>query len=177
MLFAPKQNTQQKDSPMKRRHPLIAIGTTMLLASCASMPATAVRETAGPQPGRLYPYEGFLKVYSATEKQIDGDTAYYPHTDYRILTRDGRVFKDVRNAISPSDGIPATVTLPSGAYTVVAESETSGTVSVPVVVRTGRTTVLHLERDKDWTPPALARESDFAHLPSGQPIGFRAADR
>jgi hypothetical protein len=161
---------------MKRRHPLIAIGTLMLLPSCASMPATAVHETAGPQPGRLYPPTGFLKVYSATEEHFDGDTAYYPHTDYRILTRDGSVFKEVRNAISPSDEIPATVTLPSGAYTVVAESETSGMVSVSVVVRMGRTTVLHLERDKDWTPPTLARESDLIHLPSGQPIGFRAAD-
>jgi hypothetical protein len=162
---------------MKRRHPLIAIGAMMLLASCASVPATAVRETAGPQAGRLYPHEGSLKVYSATEEHFDGDTAYYPHTDYRILTRDGSMFKEVRNVISPSDEVPATVTLPSGAYTVVAESETSGTVSVPVIVRTGGTTVLHLERDKDWTPPALARESDLVHLPNGQPIGFRAADR
>jgi hypothetical protein len=162
---------------MKRRHPLIAIGTMVLLASCASMPATAVRETAGPQPGGLYPHEGRLEVYSATEEHFDGDTAYYPHTDYRVLTRDGSVLKEVRNAISRSDEIPATVTLPSGVYTVVAESETSGIVSMPVVVRTGRTTVLHLERDKDWTPPALARESDLIHLPNGQPIGFRAADR
>ena len=162
---------------MKRRHPLIAISTMMLLASCADMPATAVRETAGPQAGGIYPHEGFLEVYSATEEHFDGDTSYYPHTDYRVLTRDGSVFKQVHNAISPSDEIPATVTLPSGAYTVVAESETSGMVSVPVIVRTGRTTVLHLEKDRDWTPPALARESDLIRLPNGQPIGFRAADR
>jgi hypothetical protein len=162
---------------MKEQHLFVSVGAAMLLTSCASLQSIAVTGTVGPQPARLYPSAGFLKVYSATEEHFDGDTAYYSHTNYRILTRDGRVFKEVRNAISPSDEIPETVTLPSGAYTVVAESETSGTVSVPVVVRTGRTTVLHLERDKDWTPSALARESDLIHLPNGQPIGFRAADR
>jgi hypothetical protein len=162
---------------MNSRHFLIAAFAAMLLASCASTQPSVIYGTAGPQPARLYPREGFLNVYTETEEHFDGDLAYYSHTNYRILTRDGRVFKEVRNAISPSDEIPATVTLPSGAYTVFAESETSGTVSVPVVVRTGRTTVLHLERDKDWTPSALARESDLIHLPNGQPIGFRAADR
>jgi hypothetical protein len=176
-IFPPTKTHNERIAPMKRKEPLLAMSAAMLLAACASVQPIALPETAGPQPARLYPREGTLKVYSATERHSDGDLAYYPHSDYRILTRDGRVFKEVRNAISPSDEIPATVTLPSGAYTVVAESETSGMVTVPVVVRTGRTTVLHLERDKDWTPPALARESDLIHLPNGQPIGFRPADR
>jgi len=162
---------------MKGQYLFISVGAAMLLTSCASLQSIAVTSTAGPQPASLYPSTGFLKVYSATEEHFDGDTAYYPHTDYRILTRDGRVFKEVRNAISPSDEIPATVTLPIGPYTVVAESEASGIVGVPIVVQTGRTTVLYLERKKDWTPPALARESDLIHLPNGQPIAFRAADR
>ena len=155
---------------MKTRNFLIVIGAALFLAWCASVPPTAVHETAGPQPLGLHPPEGFLKVYSATEEHQDGDNTYrYPHTGYRIYARDGRLFKGVRNAIGSSDEDPANVRLPSGRYTVVADSETAGTVSVPVVIRTGKTTTLHLEREKDWTPPALARGSDFVRLPNGQP--------
>ena len=159
------------------RHPPISVRCSTLLALCTSVLPIAVRETAGPQPAKLYPREGSLIVYSATEQQFEGDSTYYPHTDYRIFTRSGRLFKQVRNALYPADETPRTIALPSGVYTVIAESETAGTVSVPVLIRTGRTTELHLEGKKDWTPPLLARESDLVHLPDGQAIGFRAADR
>ena len=48
-------------------------------------------------------------------------------------------------------------------------------VSVPVAVETGKTTVLHLEREKDWKDVAAGiRSADLVRLPNGQPIGFRA---
>ena len=157
---------------------ILGIGFAALLAGGAFARPTAVREAAGPQPRGLNLRVGFLTVYSATQEHLESDNTYrYPHTDYRIYTRDGRFCEWVSNALSASDEMPERVILPSGEYRVVAESETEGTVSVPVVIRTGHTTELHLERNKDWTPPMLARASDFVRLPNGQPIGFRAARR
>jgi hypothetical protein len=67
------------------------------------------------------------------------------------------------------------VTLPKGTYTVVAWSDTSGEVSVPVAIEAGRITVVHLEMEKDWKEAsAVIRSSDLVRLPNGQPIGFRA---
>jgi hypothetical protein len=67
------------------------------------------------------------------------------------------------------------VILPKGTYTVVAQSDTSGTVSVPVAIETGRTTVVRLERKKDWKEaPAGIDSDDLVRLPNGQPLGFRA---
>jgi hypothetical protein len=45
------------------------------------------------------------------------------------------------------DETPTAVTLPRGRYIVQAQSETDGLVRVPVVVETGRTTVIKLEQD------------------------------
>ena len=65
--------------------------------------------------------------------------------------------------------------MPKGLYVVVAKSETAGTVSIPVVIETGKSAVLHLEREKDWMPDLSgARESDLVRLANSQVIGFRA---
>ena len=89
----------------------------------------------------------------------------------QIDAADGTVFKEVAN----DDQEPTHVILPKGTYTVVARSDTSGKVSVPVAIETGKTTVLHLEREKDWKDVAAGiRSADLVRLPNGQPIGFRA---
>lgn len=156
---------------------LLAIAGAVFLASCAVAGPTTVTTSVGPRPGRLsHDYIGYLTVYSATEEHRDGDgPPFYPHSDYEIHTRDGKLLKQVRNALGSSDETPERVTLPKGLYTVVAKSETAGTVSIPVVIKTGQATVLHLEREKDWKPNLSgARESDLVRLANGQIIGFRA---
>lgn len=41
--------------------------------------------------------------------------------------------------------------------------------------KTGKATILHLEREKDWVPNLSgAKESDLGRLGNGQVIGFRA---
>jgi len=157
---------------------IVSTGLALGLGCWASAQPVAVTQRVGPQPPGFNPRVGFLKVNSATTEFLESDNTYrYPHTDYRIYTSDGRFVGWVQNSISRSDEMAERVPLLSGSYQIVAESETEGTVSVPVVIRTGHTTVLHLERDKDWNPPEHARESDLVHLPNGQPIGFRARSR
>jgi hypothetical protein len=86
------------------------------------------------------------KFYSATDEFNDGGTLYYAHDAYTIYTLDGKLFKNVENHISRSDELPETVSLPVGSYTVVARSERDGYVSVPVMIRNGRRTIVDLGR-------------------------------
>ena len=89
--------------------------------------------------------QGYLKVYSATDEFNDGDAWYFPHSSYTIYTIDGKLFKKVRNRHSADDEIPEVVTLPVGSYVIEARSERVGYVRVPVVIKAGQPTVLHLD--------------------------------
>ena len=155
------------------RNTILSVATAVLVASCASAPPIIVHETVGPGPTIVNEeHNGFLKVYSATEWVADDDwPSLLKYTNYQIDTADGALFKKVPN----DDQDPTRVILPKGTYTVVAQSDTSGKVSVPVAIETGKTTVLHLEREKDWKEAAAGtRSGDLVRLPNGQPIGFRA---
>ncbi len=89
--------------------------------------------------------QSYLKVYSATDEFNDGDAWYFPHSSYAIYTIEGKFFKNVENHISRSDEIPEVVMLPVGAYTVEARSEQDGYVRIPVAIKEGRQTILHLD--------------------------------
>lgn len=163
------------ESPTKLalRDTILSVATAVFVTSCASAPPTSVHETVGPNPAAVLNQEhnGFLTVYSATAWTTDGDGGtLLNHTDYDIDAPDGRLVERVPNAAEE----PTRATLLSGIYTVIAQSETSGTVSVPVVIEPGKITILHLEKEKDWQESSVIRSSDLVRLPNGQPIGFRA---
>ena len=93
------------------------------------------------------------------------------HTDYEIISSDYSFHEVVRNG----DAEPARVLLPEGDYIVEAQSDTAGLVRVPVLIKPGRTTILYLEREKDWQEAFADRNrTDLVRLPNGQPIGVRA---
>jgi hypothetical protein len=155
------------------RNTILSVATAVLVASCAFAPPTIVHETVGPSLEVVnQEHNGFLQVYSATEWIADDDgPSLLKYTNYQIDAADGTLFKEVPN----DDQEPTRVILPRGTYTVVALSDTSGKVSVPVAIETGKTTVVHLEREKDWKEaPAGIGSADLVRLPNGQPIGFRA---
>jgi hypothetical protein len=161
---------------MHQRHPLIGIGAVILFTSCASEEPTAIAARVGPVPREAV---GLLIVYSATEEcpEVVGsdDTYRYPHTGYEIYTSDGHPVKTVRNALSNWDEEPAQVELPEGIYVVRALSQTLGLVNVPVIIRTGRLTELHLERPRNWKLVRVnASDAHYVHLPNGQIIGYLA---
>ena len=88
--------------------------------------------------------QGYLRVYSATDKFKDGDTWYFPHSSYAIYTIDGKLFKNVKNHRSADDEVPEVVALPVGTSTVVARSERDGYGHVLVVIKEGQQTTLDL---------------------------------
>jgi hypothetical protein len=113
-----------------------------------------------------------LTVYTATAWTTNDDgPSLLSYTNYQIDATDGTLFKEVPNGQQE----PTRVILPKGTYTVVAQSDTSGMVSVPVAIETGKLTVVHLEREIDWKEASAGiRSADLVRLPNGQPIGFRA---
>jgi hypothetical protein len=154
------------------RNTLLLVAIAVLAASCASAPPTIVHDTVGPAfTAANQEHNGFLTVYSATEwTAYDDGPDLLSYTNYQIDAADGTLLQEVTNG----DYEPTRVTLPKGTYTVVAWSDTSGEVSVPVAIEAGRTTVVHLEMEKDWKEASAGvRSADLVRLPNGQPIGFR----
>lgn len=87
--------------------------------------------------------KGYLTVYSATDRSVDGELPYYAHSPYEIYTIDGRPFKRVENHLSASDETPETVSLPTGSYVVEARSENDGYIRRLVTIKAGLRTVLN----------------------------------
>ena len=171
-------------------------GTTVWLAGCASAPRVVVAEPVGPAPtvAAKVTGDGSLAIYSArTQASVDVNAAewrynndfgkneflYEPaHTDYTIYTQNGEVFKHVHNARDPNDQAPTLVTLPAGSYKVEAEALSCDSsrvnVLMPVVIKSGQATIAHLEGD--WNPPGQYNDTEFATLPCGRIIGWRAPE-
>jgi len=103
---------------------------------------------------------GYLLVYSATDRFDDGGTFYYPHSSYSIYTADGKFFKNVENHISPSDEIPALVTLPAGSYTILLRSENRRYIRLPIVITAGRRTILDPDEAQTDVQKWFARPRD-----------------
>ena len=104
--------------------------------------------------------QGYLLVFSATDQFDDGGTFYYPHSPYSIYMADGKFFKNVENHISRSDEIPELVTLPAGSYTIVLRSENRGYIRLPIVIRTGRRTILDPDEIQTDLQKRVARPRD-----------------
>ena len=173
---------------------VLILGAAVLSAGCAST-TTYVSAPVGPSPGQQpeKAQTGVLQVYSA-RKEADVDLnkqAFFwnndfgknefmyeaAHTDYNIYSEDGKLFDLVRNSHDYSDDQPAKVNIPAGTYKIEAEAEagnvTTVKVMVPVVIKPGETTVVHLERD--WKPSRkLAKEKAFVQVYDGRLIGWRA---
>ncbi len=179
---------------MKSVNAILAAGTLVWLAGCATPSKVTVFEPVGPAPtgqaavGR----EGSLQVYSAREEyepvNINGAvwaeneySSHLPyeraHTPYSIYTANGKVFEKVRNSRGINDDLPTVVNLPAGSYKIVAETREKGSpvlVEIPVVIEGGQTTTVHL--GYGWQPPTqAANENSWVRLPDGRIVGWRAS--
>jgi len=147
------------------------LAASLLLASCASVSPVILHDTVGPALALANQEQnGSLRVYTATAWMSDGDgPLVLGYTNYKIEAGDDSLVQPVSNGGDE----PARVSLPKGIYVVEAESESSGTVRVPVLIETDKTTEIYLEREKDWKPLGIP-SADLVRLPNGQAIGFRA---
>ena len=138
------------------------------LAFCFGAPILAKAGQRDSSTGSIQPdlndqaesRQGYLLVYSATDRFDDGGTFYYPHSSYSIYTTDGKFFKNVENHISRSDEIPALVTLPVGSYTILLRSENRGYIRLPIVITAGRRTILDPDEAQTDLQKRFAQPTD-----------------
>lgn len=180
---------------MKHAGSLAVAAAAVWLAGCAAVPNVAVIEPVGPAPSENPEAQGdgSLVIFSARTPAVAdlnmetwrwnndfgrNEFRYEPaHTDYTVYTRAGEVVQRVSNAHDLKDETPSLVTLPAGAYRVEAEAVNCDgnpvSVILPVVIKSGQTTTVHLEGD--WNPMGY-KDAEVARLPCGRIIGWRASD-
>lgn len=150
-----------------------------LVVGCAVSQSPLVLDPVGPAPSppvALIP-QGTLIVYSAFDSGAPGTRDFRDvkiHTDYKIYAASGKLVRVVRNHPNFGESEPAHVALPVGGYRVVAESNGSGVVTVPVAIVANQATIVHLEGGGSWQNAAHFNNGNAVRLPNGEIIGYRA---
>lgn len=152
----------------------------LLLSGCAglaSYQAPFTTATVGPVPtlpSKTPPGTGRLEVYTATDSVTDrsGYVVASPQ-NYRLRSADGssRVVRN-QNYLNPVRE-PRPITLPAGSYTVVAPADTYRTATVPIVIASGKVTIVNLD---DQTFPAArpTNPQSAVEAPDGYLVGWKA---
>jgi hypothetical protein len=147
------------------------VAAALALAGCATPPVTL--EAVGPNPMGYQGSSGYgqLEVFSALSGHVEGNNpTWYRHTDYDICNRRGWQLEHIENSVGHYAQAPRIVSLPPGEYIVKARAKGTLQVRVPVVIKPGATTSVHL--DGAWQPSA--ETSPLVDAPSGYPVGWRA---
>lgn len=152
----------------------------VLICGCASYHHQIALEPVGPAPHEPSSpvLEGLLVVFSAFDPtpSIKGNLYRAYYTDYRIFSSDGnQLLKEVQNNSGKLLDGPKRVQLPAGTYRVLARANGYGVVTVPVVIRPGQVTTVHLEGTNWWPARSAIFQSNPVRLPHGQIVGWRAA--
>jgi hypothetical protein len=151
-----------------------------LLSGCATGNGFALG-TVGPslpQPSAANSTDGILMVYSAYEVNADFNSRepdLPEYSDYKILTAGGKPLQRVHNDSGTILQDPVSVQLPPGKYQVIARANGYGTVTVPVLIETQQSTVLHLEGGGFWPDESAFNQTNAVRLPDGLIIGWKAA--
>lgn len=162
-------------------------GCALLLTGCQA--PLVVQAAVGPEPGghetggtngRLLVFSrleahsdnGSMEAEDLTGEIVTGDPDYYQHRAYTMYDHRGKRIKSVGNTVGHYSEEPREVELLPGSYSVLAEAEGYGRVAIPVHIKSGRTTIVHL--DKQWRPPPSYQNSDLVRLPGGYAVGWNA---
>ena len=138
-------------------------------ASCASNPV--MLPAVGPSTSNLSrrPGHGSLQVFTARTERNDGGVQYLYPQNYLVYQTNNLVKSVVNSGLMAEQ--PAVVDLPAGDYLVRAPSDGYGWVHVPVVIKSGSLTEVHL--DRRWRPAGWRDATNLAVMPDGSPIGWK----
>jgi hypothetical protein len=166
-----------KPPDMKLYHALFLVSGIVFVQGCVSSRNHLVLDAVGPAPGanHLAGPKGVLMVYSAFDQLAHFSGSIYRryHTDYKIMSEDGKVLQNVRNDAGGVMEDPRPVELQVGRYRIVARANGYGWVTVPVLVVAHEVTIVHLEGGSAWAnDKPLA--SNSVQLPDGRIAGWRA---
>jgi len=152
---------------------LVGIGMVSWVLGCASTPLTVAPVGPNPSGTESAAAKGGLRVFSSLVGRSEGDNPpWYQHTDYSVYDLQGKLVKRVHNTVGHYAQAPRRVILPVGRYLVKAQANDYFRVSVPVTIKRGQTTSIHL--DDNWKLPADTPRTELVSLPDGQPVGWQA---
>jgi len=158
---------------MKNSVALGAIITAIALVGCASPPLALERVGPAPRLARATPSEGHLLVQPAALPLTTlDDPDMSIRVDYKILSSDGALYRNIRCWGTEVWHHPTSVRLPAGLYTVEARATGYGRVRVPVVIEAVRTTTVCLNGQSD--PRFDDSTAELVTLPNGAVVGWRA---
>jgi hypothetical protein len=143
-----------------------------LLAGC-STPVTLAPVGPNPNYSPAASGDGQLQIFSAVIAHTEGDNpTWFRHANYYLYDEHGNELEYVRNSRGYYSKTPRILTLPAGKYLVRVRAKGSLVADVPVVIKAGQTTEVHL--DGHWQPPAGVPPSKLVSTPSGYFVGWRA---
>lgn len=155
----------------------------LAISGCATQSPVAL-DPVGPAPtisSSMASGRGSLMVYSPLvavanlEAELSGQPSDdWEYSDYKILSASGKHFKFVLNNAGTVQLHPQKVELPAGRYIVVAGAGNGLRVTVPVLVVSHQTTVLHLDGNNFQAGEIGFNQTNAVHLPDGRIVGWRA---
>jgi len=165
---------------MKYFFAFFSITAGICLSGCASGGNGIVLGTVGPQSLQSVAdnsTNGTLVVYSAYEVGPDFNSRNefgQSHSDYTISTSDGKPFRKIHNDTGTILQNPAAVQISPGRYLVSAQANGYGYVTIPIVIESQQTTVIHLEGGGAWSNESAFNQTNAVRLPDGGIIGWKA---
>jgi len=158
---------------MKKTRLSSGAALVLLLVGCASTPVALAPVGPNPVGSESTSAEGGLQVFSGLVGRSEGNNpTWYQHTDYYVYDLHGKPVKHVNNTIGYYAKAPRRVALPAGRYLLKAQANDYLRVSVPVTIKRGQTTTLHL--DDNWKLPPDTPKTELVCLPNGNPVGWQA---
>ena len=163
---------------MKKVSIVMGTGVALVAAGCSSTPVALA--PVGPNPARIERMTptGELQVFSRLDEESDNqnqgstDPVWYQHADYRLLDANGRLVDRVDNTVGHFEQSPRRVVLPPGLYLVRAPAKDYLQVEVPVTIKRGRLTRVHL--DDEWQLSPTTPKTELVCAPNGEPVGWKA---
>jgi hypothetical protein len=142
------------------------------MVGCSSTPITLAPIGPNPTGVESMASEGELQVFSRMVGRSEGNNPdWHQHSDYYIYDLHKKLIKRVRNNFGYYAKAPCLVALPTGNYLVKARAKNYFWVDVPVTIKPGETTDVHL--DTAWKIPFDASTNEMVYFPDGYPAGWR----
>lgn len=158
---------------MKNIPLIVGAALASLLVGCSSTPVTLAPVGPGPFASRVTASDtGRLQVYSLLVTRSEGseNPDWHQHSHYYISDASGRHNRYIENTVGHYEKRPRTLQLAAGRYIVKARASGGEWVELPVIIKPGETTIVHL--DHGWNPANIP-ETDVVSMPNGSAVGWR----
>ena len=144
----------------------------ILATGCSTAPVAFAPVGPNPADFQATTANGQLEVFSALSGRGEGNNpSWYKHSDYYLCDSQGHRLEHVRNAPGHYSQRPSLVSLPPDKYIVEARAKDMLQAKVPVIIKPGEITGVHL--DGGWQPPTDTPKAELVYDPKGHPIGWQ----